>query len=52
MDTYKIRMRHVPYKGTGLAITDTMAGNIDVMSGGATLIMPHIKAGLPVDVNS
>ena len=45
MDTYKIRMRHVPYKGTGPAITDTMAGNIDVMSGGATLMMPHIKAG-------
>ena len=45
MDTYKIRMRHVPYKGTGPAITDTLAGNIDTMAGGAALMMPHIKAG-------
>ena len=45
MDTYKIRMRHVPYKGTGPAITDTLAGNIDVMAGGGALMMPHIKSG-------
>ncbi|MEA3155225.1 MAG: hypothetical protein QOK44_2814 [Betaproteobacteria bacterium] len=45
LDTYKIRMRHVPYKGTGAAITDTLAGNIDAMSGGATLMMPHVKSG-------
>jgi tripartite-type tricarboxylate transporter receptor subunit TctC len=40
-----IDMLHVPYKGTGQAVTDLLAGQIDVMFAPAQTVMPHATAG-------
>jgi tripartite-type tricarboxylate transporter receptor subunit TctC len=40
-----IEMLHVPYKGTGQAVTDLLAGQIDVMFAPAQTAMPHVQAG-------
>jgi tripartite-type tricarboxylate transporter receptor subunit TctC len=40
-----IDMLHVPYKGTGQAVTDLLAGQIDVMFAPAQTVMPHVQAG-------
>jgi tripartite-type tricarboxylate transporter receptor subunit TctC len=36
---------HVPYKGTGPAITDLIGGQIAYMFGGISAIHPHVQAG-------
>ena len=41
----KIDLVHVPYKGTGPAMTDLMAGQIQFMSVDLTAATPYIKAG-------
>lgn len=38
------RFTHVPYKGTGLGLTDLMGGQIQVIFGGFNQMFPHIKA--------
>jgi tripartite-type tricarboxylate transporter receptor subunit TctC len=40
-----IDMLHVPYKGTGQAVTDLLAGQIDVMFAPAQTVMQHVQAG-------
>jgi tripartite-type tricarboxylate transporter receptor subunit TctC len=40
-----IEMLHVPYKGTGQAVTDLLGGQINVMFGPAETVMPHVKSG-------
>ena len=40
-----IDMLHVPYKGTGQAVTDLLAGQIDVMFAPAQTVMGHVQAG-------
>ena len=40
-----IDMLHVPYKGTGQAVTDLLAGQIDAMFAPAQTVMPHVQAG-------
>lgn len=40
-----IEMTHVPYKGSGPAVTDLMAGQIQVLISAAPTITPHVKAG-------
>lgn len=40
-----IDMVHVPYKGTGPALTDLMAGNLSLTITGMPPLMPHIKSG-------
>jgi tripartite-type tricarboxylate transporter receptor subunit TctC len=40
-----IDLLHVPYKGTGQAVTDLLAGQIDVMFAPAQTVMPHVQAG-------
>jgi tripartite-type tricarboxylate transporter receptor subunit TctC len=40
-----VEMLHVPYKGTGQAVTDLLAGQIDVMFAPAQTAMPHVQAG-------
>jgi tripartite-type tricarboxylate transporter receptor subunit TctC len=37
-----IRMQHLPYRSGGLAVTDTVAGHVDMMIGSAALAIPHI----------
>jgi tripartite-type tricarboxylate transporter receptor subunit TctC len=40
-----VDMLHVPYKGTGQAVTDLLAGQIDVMFAPAQTVMQHVQAG-------
>ena len=40
-----VDMLHVPYKGTGQAVTDLLAGQIDVMFAPGETVMPHVQAG-------
>jgi tripartite-type tricarboxylate transporter receptor subunit TctC len=41
----KIDLVHVPYKGTGPAMIDLIAGQTSMMITGMTALMPHIKSG-------
>jgi tripartite-type tricarboxylate transporter receptor subunit TctC len=40
-----IDMLHVPYKGTGQAVTDLLAGQIDLMFAPAQTVMAQVQAG-------
>ena len=40
-----IKLLHVPYKGTGQAVTDLLAGQIDLMFAPAQTAMPYVQAG-------
>jgi tripartite-type tricarboxylate transporter receptor subunit TctC len=40
-----VPMQHVPYRGGGPALTDVIAGNIDLMFGNATSTLPHVRSG-------
>jgi len=40
-----IFMTHIPYRGSGPALTDLLAGNMDVMFDNLPSAMPHIQAG-------
>jgi tripartite-type tricarboxylate transporter receptor subunit TctC len=39
------RITHVPYRGGGPAITDLLAGTIDMMFDVMPALMPHVRAG-------
>lgn len=41
----EIDIAHIPYKGSGPAMTDLLAGHVDVMFGGAIATIPHVKSG-------
>jgi tripartite-type tricarboxylate transporter receptor subunit TctC len=41
----KIDMLHVPYKGTGQAVTDLLAGQIDLLFAPAQAVMASVRAG-------
>jgi tripartite-type tricarboxylate transporter receptor subunit TctC len=41
----RVDMLHVPYKGTGQAVTDLLAGQIDLMFAPSQTVMAHVKAG-------
>jgi len=40
-----IDMLHVPYRGTGPAVTDLLGGRIEVMFSPALTVTPHVAAG-------
>ena len=40
-----VEMLHVPYRGTGPAVTDLLGGRIDLMFSPALVVTPHIAAG-------
>ena len=40
-----IHMQHVPYKGSGQAVIDLLAGQVQIMFSGMSSVMTHIKAG-------
>ena len=42
---YGLDLHHIPYKGTPAAVSDLIAGRIDVMFADATIAVPNIKAG-------
>ena len=45
---------HVPYKGAAPAVTDLVAGNVQVMLIGSSTVMPFVRAGklVPLGVSS
>ncbi|MDM0110397.1 tripartite tricarboxylate transporter substrate binding protein [Variovorax sp. J22R24] len=40
-----VEMLHVPYKGSGPAVTDLIGGQVDYMFDSVTSAMPHIQSG-------
>jgi len=40
-----IKMNHIPYKGTGPALTDTLGGQTDIFFSSTATAMPHVQAG-------
>jgi len=40
-----IKMTHVPYKGTGQALTDLLGGHVDMLFGAIPSTIPHIRSG-------
>ena len=45
LDAVGIKATHVPYRGTALALNDLLAGNVQLLDGGTTTMMPYIKNG-------
>ncbi|MBI3935682.1 MAG: tripartite tricarboxylate transporter substrate binding protein [Betaproteobacteria bacterium] len=41
----RINVVHVPYKGNAPALTDTIAGNVEMMFSGVPLLLPHLQSG-------
>jgi len=41
----KIKMNHIPYKGTGPALTDTISGQVDVFFSSTATAVPQVQAG-------
>ena len=41
----KINIVHVPYKGNAPALTDTLAGHVEMMFSGVPAVVPHIQSG-------
>lgn len=40
-----VKMLHVPYKGSGPALTDLIGGQVDLMFANLTAGLPHVKSG-------
>ena len=40
-----IEMTHIPYKGTGPALTDLLAGRLQAFSAGTPALLQHIRSG-------
>jgi len=40
-----IKMNHIPYKGTGPALTDTISGQTQVLFSSTATALPHVKSG-------
>lgn len=53
-DTLGVKLPHVPYRGSGPALNDALAGVVQVMPDQLPSALPHIKAGklLPVVIAS
>ena len=41
----KVDLLHVPYKGTGPAVTDLLAGHVDVLFAPSQAVIQHVRAG-------
>ncbi len=44
-DMAGIKMIHIPYKGTGPALTDTMAGQVQILFGSVGATLPQMSSG-------
>ena len=45
LDSAGIKVLHIPYKGTGPALQDTLGGQIQLIFGAVPTTLPHVKAG-------
>ena len=45
LDAAGIKATHVPYRGTAPALTDLLAGNLQMLTGGTTTMLPYLKSG-------
>ena len=45
LDAAKIKVLHIPYKGTGPALADTIGGQVQLVFGAVPTTLPHVKAG-------
>lgn len=45
LDMAKIKAVHVPYKGTGPALNDAIAGNVELIFGSVSTTLQHVKSG-------
>jgi tripartite-type tricarboxylate transporter receptor subunit TctC len=45
LDSAKIKVLHVPYKGTGPALQDTIGGQVQLIFGAIPATLPHVRAG-------
>jgi len=45
LESAKIKVLHVPYKGTGPALQDTIGGQVQLIFGAVPTTLPHVKAG-------
>ncbi|MGO4706789.1 Bug family tripartite tricarboxylate transporter substrate binding protein [Microvirga sp. 2MCAF38] len=43
--TMGIKLTHIPYKGSGPAITDLLSGRVGLMLSSPVSVLPHIKSG-------
>jgi tripartite-type tricarboxylate transporter receptor subunit TctC len=41
----RVEMVHIPYKGSGPAVTDLIGGQVNLMFDSITSALPHVKAG-------
>lgn len=41
----KVSAKHIPYRGTGPAVADVLAGTVNMMFGGTEALMQHVAAG-------
>jgi tripartite-type tricarboxylate transporter receptor subunit TctC len=41
----KVDLLHVPYKGTGQAVTDLLAGQVDILFAPSQAVIQHVRAG-------
>ncbi|ONG44680.1 ABC transporter substrate-binding protein [Pseudoroseomonas deserti] len=42
---FSAEMEHIPYRGTGPAITDVLAGRVNILTNAAAPLRPHIAGG-------
>ncbi|MBI4627709.1 MAG: tripartite tricarboxylate transporter substrate binding protein [Candidatus Rokubacteria bacterium] len=40
-----VKFRHVPYAGSGPALTAILGGHVDALASGPAVVLPHIKSG-------
>jgi tripartite-type tricarboxylate transporter receptor subunit TctC len=45
LDAAKIKVLHVPYKGTGPALQDTIGGQVQLIFGAVPTTLPQVRAG-------
>ncbi|MCA0242352.1 MAG: tripartite tricarboxylate transporter substrate binding protein [Proteobacteria bacterium] len=45
LELAKATARHIPYRGTGPAVLDLLAGRVEMMFGGTEALMQHVAAG-------
>ncbi|MET3792796.1 Bug family tripartite tricarboxylate transporter substrate binding protein [Aquamicrobium terrae] len=49
-----VEMNHIPYSGSGQALTDLLSGRVGVMLSSPVSVLPHIQAGalIPIGITS